>query len=501
MYGLPRWANLSLRTKLTLLIEGSMLVLGVGTGWLASVRLEASIDEELRMRGFAAVADLAARSVGPLLAGDLAALRRLVTNVARQDHVEYVAVLGPDGRVVMHSDLSQLGAKLAGTVGTLAVASHDAGLLPLTSRSPGASGYDLYSPIQVVGERLGSVVLGYSRAPAQAALARMRRDLASVWLFAAVFSGCLAFLVSSYISRPIRRIASAMRQAPDDEVGLVGFPHGKDELGNLVASYNEMARDLATHRQHLSELVEARTAALREANTRLEREVAERARMEGELLTSRQELRDLASDLRSVREQERADVAREIHDELGQALTVLKMDVHWVGQRICGAGDAVTSRLAGMSNSIDATVQAVRRLSSRLRPQLLDDLGLSAAIEWQAREFQQHSGVTCEVASDPEDIVLDEASSTALFRICQETLTNVARHASASRVDIALTKGRRSVELAIADNGHGLDAAEPKDPRARGLLGIRERVRALGGVVAITSRPGQGTTVTVSLPC
>jgi signal transduction histidine kinase len=181
-----------------------------------------------------------------------------------------------------------------------------------------------------------------------------------------------------------------------------------DEIGVLASSFNEMAQDLSQHRKHLHELVEARTAELKDANVRLEVEIAERAKIEGELRSSREELRDLASHLQTIREQERADIAREIHDELGQALTALKLDLHWVGQQVALARPgAVGDRIAAMSKAIDATVHAVRRISSQLRPKLLDDLGLSAALEWQAREFEQRAHVACRIQSEPDDIVLD----------------------------------------------------------------------------------------------
>ena len=135
-----------------------------------------------------------------------------------------------------------------------------------------------------------------------------------------------------------------------------------------------------------------------------------------------------------------------------------------------------------MSGMIDATMQTVRRISSQLRPKLLDDLGLSAAIEWQAREFEQHSGIACRIRSQPDDIVLDQARSTALFRIFQETLTNVARHAHASRVEVVLaTNLAGGVEMIVSDDGKGITPEQLTDARSLGIVGMRERVRSLGG--------------------
>jgi signal transduction histidine kinase len=291
-----------------------------------------------------------------------------------------------------------------------------------------------------------------------------------------------------------------MESAPEGEVTAVAGAERTDEIGLLATSFNKMAEDLSRHRKHLNELVEARTGALREANVRLESEVAERRKVEEALRRSRQELRDLAFHLESIREQERTDIAREIHDELGQALTALKMDVHWVGQRVGNGQQAVGAKLAAMSKTVEGTVHAVRRISSQLRPKLLDDLGLSAAIEWQAREFEQRSGVRCGIRSEPDDIVLDQARSTTLFRIFQETLTNVARHAAASRVDVVLRNFGNTLEMRIADDGRGIRPEEVMDGRSLGIVGMRERVRSIGGRLEIAGRPGRGTVVHVTIP-
>ncbi len=341
MTRLPRWGNLRLRTKLTLLIGGVMLVLGVATGLLATVRARATLETELTKRGLAIAGDLALFSVKPLLANDLATLRRFVNHSMTQDYVRYVAVLDPEGTVVMHSDLDELGKRLEDPLTRAALASDG----PIHGTSPRARDddplYDVFCPITAAGARLGTVALGYSRAAVRAEIARARRDIVWIWLLVAALGGMLVFLLSSYISSPITRIAAAMENAPEGEVrAVLGVERG-DEIGLLATSFNKMAEDLSRHRKHLNELVEARTAALRDANVRLESEVAERRKVEDALRRSRQELRDLASHLESIREQERTDIAREIHDELGQALTALKMDVHWVGQRV---GDAPAVR-------------------------------------------------------------------------------------------------------------------------------------------------------------
>ena len=500
MTGFPAWANLGLRTKLTLLIEGVVLLVALATGLLVTARVRATLEAELTKRGLAIAADLAMFSVRPLLDRDLATLRRFVNHSMSQDHVRHVAVLDTAGAVVMHSDLGELGKRPGDPLSRLALGSPSPGYDARQVAGRSEPLYGIFHPITAGDARLGTVVMGYSRAAAEAEIARSRREISWIWLVAAALGGVLAYMLSSYIARPITDVAAAMQRAPDGDLPPVLHVRRGDEIGVLASSFNQMAADLSQHRKHLNELVDARTAELRDTNVRLETEIAERRRVEDELRQSREELRQLASHLQSVREQERTEIAREIHDELGQALTALKMDVHWVGQRVAEAPPPIGARLGSMSKAIDATVHAVRRISSQLRPKLLDDLGLSAAIEWQAREFEQHSGIPCAIHSEPDDIVVDRARSTALFRIFQETLTNVARHAGASRVEVVLQDLGGSVEMTVNDDGKGIGPGEATDGRSLGIVGMRERVRSLGGHLEVRGRPGRGTTVRVSIP-
>jgi signal transduction histidine kinase len=493
------WAGLGIRTKLAILIEVAMLALGAATGVIATSRQRTMLEGELRRRGLAIAADLATFAVRPLLAGDLATLRRFVNHAMSQDYVRYASVLDPDGLVVMHSSLAEVGARPADALTRTALASRAAGWSASTLQGRGEPVFDIFAPVTASGARLGTVVLGYSRTAVETEIAQARRQILLVGLVAAVLAGGLAYLLSSYISIPIMRIAGAMGAAARGDLRVV-LPVGRsDEVGILASSFNTMAEDLSRHRRHLEELVAARTSELRSANASLEREVADRTRAEQDLRESRQQLRALASHLQSVREQERTDIAREVHDELGQALTVLKMDVHWLSQRV-GATPGLTDKTRAMSDTIDTTVQAVRRISAQLRPRLLDDLGLSAAIEWQAREFEERSGIQCDVRSDPEDIVLDRDRTTALFRIFQETITNVARHAGASRVDVLLRRLPDEVDLTVTDDGRGITAEQAADARSLGIAGMRERALALGGSVEIAGLDGAGTTVHVRIP-
>jgi len=230
------------------------------------------------------------------------------------------------------------------------------------------------------------------------------------------------------------------------------------------------------------------------------KDISERKRTEKELIQSRRRLRELASHLESAREMERTRIAREIHDELGQSLTALKMELHWCLKRLSKDDKELLEKAKTLPRLVDANVHLVQRISSELRPGLLDNLGLSAAMEWQTGQFQERTGISCEIICEPNEIVLDHTRSTALFRIFQETLTNIIRHADATRVEIVLWEKDGSVELTVTDNGKGIIEQEIADPKSFGLMGIKERVHSLGGTVAISSSKNKGTIVWVSVP-
>jgi PAS domain S-box-containing protein len=227
--------------------------------------------------------------------------------------------------------------------------------------------------------------------------------------------------------------------------------------------------------------------------------ISERKEAEQALMQSHERLRDLTSHLQVVREEERTLIAREIHDELGQALTALKMDVHWLRQRLPAENNLMIDKANAMSRIIDWTVQSVRRICGELRPQLLDDFGLSAAIEWEAEEFSKRTDMEIKIQSDPEDLVLSQGISMALFRIFQEALTNIARHSNATKVEIVLMRDQERLEMRVSDNGVGIKENEILDPKSFGIIGMRERVHYLGGTLSIKDN-GNGTTVAVSVP-
>lgn len=230
------------------------------------------------------------------------------------------------------------------------------------------------------------------------------------------------------------------------------------------------------------------------------RDITLRRRAEAELEKSHQQLRDLTGSLETVREDERTRIARELHDELGQQLTGLKMDLSWMESRLPDGKPELAAKLDSMTKLINATVASTRRISAELRPLVLDDLGLAAALDWLARDFSGRNGLEVSIDIGPDDWVLDNALATTIFRIAQESLTNVARHAEASRVRISLAQSGGRLILAVADNGRGMAPGATEKRGHFGLLGIAERIRALAGELRISSQPGEGTTLSVSIP-
>ncbi len=212
-----------------------------------------------------------------------------------------------------------------------------------------------------------------------------------------------------------------------------------------------------------------------------------------------EQLRALAARLQSVREEERTRVAREIHDELGQTLTAIKIDLVFLISERPEDQEHRFQRGQSILKLVEATIQAVRRISTELRPAILDDLGPVAAVEWAAEEFQARTGIKCHIDLADADIAIDPERATALFRIFQETLTNVARHANATEVNVRLSEEDGYLVLEVRDNGRGI-GREQLSARSLGILGMRERALLIGGELNISGSPGQGTMVRVRIP-
>jgi PAS domain S-box-containing protein len=219
-----------------------------------------------------------------------------------------------------------------------------------------------------------------------------------------------------------------------------------------------------------------------------------------EIERSREESRSLSRHLQTVREEEKARIAREVHDELGSTLTGLRIDLDWLVERQEDATEGARRKYEGMVSLVASAVAATRRIVTDLRPSILDDLGLASALRWQLSEYQKHSEVHFELDVPEEDLDIDRERALVLFRIFQETTTNVSRHAKATELHIQLSQSQNSIVMQIRDNGIGIGEQDMRKPASHGLRGMRERAEQFGGSLAISGQAGIGTTIVVTLP-
>ena len=235
----------------------------------------------------------------------------------------------------------------------------------------------------------------------------------------------------------------------------------------------------------------------------IQRDVTDRTRAAEELEQSREELRALAARLQAIREEERTRIAREIHDELGQALTALKLDLAWMGAKRTKGGRTSEPLRAideSITKRIDQTMEIVRRIASELRPSVLDQLGLEAAIEYLVQDASRHTGIKVTLDTAQEFPRLPDDIASHAFRIIQEALTNVTRHSKATRVDVSVRRTGGAIILGVADNGVGFTPGSLSGLHSLGLVGMRERALACGGVLMVQGKPGEGSSIVVTIP-
>jgi signal transduction histidine kinase len=268
-----------------------------------------------------------------------------------------------------------------------------------------------------------------------------------------------------------------------DEVLLLSQGHAPQHVSIVSIVSSAMATASTENRLCRSALVDITQLKLKEA----------------ELTQSHQKLRNLSAHLDQVRESERRHLAREIHDELGQKLTSLRFQVAMLSAGINSPQTDLSQSANSLLRQIDETIESVRAIASDLRPAVLD-LGLTAAVEWQLQEFRRRTGIACKLKLSNEDIPLDNDRATAVFRIIQESLTNVIRHAKASEITLKLEKKDDVLKIRITDNGIGIAQDSMEKARAFGIAGMRERVRLLDGTLTIRSRPGHGVQIMVNIP-
>jgi len=274
---------------------------------------------------------------------------------------------------------------------------------------------------------------------------------------------------------------------------------GKEELEYRMRTKSGEYRIFSSHVSFIRDQEERplyRDGSIRDITVRKQAEAA-LLRSQKEAL-QKEQLRALAARIQQAREKERTMVARDLHDQIGQILTAIKMDMTWMARKMPRAHEEIHERLARTIELTSDGMRSVRRICSGLRPGVLDDLGLAAAIEWQAKEFTSRTGIPCEVSIPSAELRLNSECSSAIFRIFQESLTNVARHAEAKSVRASLIEEDETVVLIVQDDGRGFKESEGAG--SLGILGMKERAQGCGGELKITSSPGNGTTVTIRIP-
>ena len=276
-------------------------------------------------------------------------------------------------------------------------------------------------------------------------------------------------------------------------------------LNRAVQSREPFECEYRVIREGQTRWIQSRAGASPEASGRVVRltgwsvDITERKLAESELRTSNNALRALWANLQSVREEERTRIAREIHDDLGQCLTVLKINLARLDGSLVKEGQEAPATLKSAIRQVDSALKAVRRIIAELHPVILDELGLGPALEWAVEEFSKHSGVPCALEFDLGGVRLSKEQSAAFFRIVQESLANIGRHACATRASVGVHSKEGLVELKVTDNGVGLDRNKLQKPDSFGIAGMRERAVLMGATLFLDSRPGEGTTVQLSL--
>ena len=318
--------------------------------------------------------------------------------------------------------------------------------------------------------------------------------------------GAQQFLIKPAETKVIlRTIREVLQQARHPSAGPAQPTDGAPVRLTVTAPEEEEAVYLKQYNAVLIHKLERKSQQLEQTNRELEQDIAVRQRAEAQVRQSREQLRALLARLQTLREDERTRIAREIHDELGQQLTGLKMDLRWIERHWEDWNDpranALLDKLVSATGLVDATIKTVQRIATELRPGVLDHLGLAAALRTELDRFQERTGLCCRLTAPADEPTVPREVATTFFRVFQEAMTNVARHAAASEVAVRFESADRGFLLEVRDNGKGISETDLQDPRSLGLLGMQERVRLVGGEVTVARGETGGTVVTVRIPC
>ncbi len=394
-----------------------------------------------------------------------------------------------------------------------------------TIRRTGLDGVERFYAFTTIGPADAPrfyVLVGFDSAYIFAGVNRMLRSSLMGLSVIAVVALVAAWLSAEVmiVRRTQHVVNAALRMRAGDLSARAGLEDDRSEVGQLAHTFDSMAAALQEREAENRRLIEEAQQLNAELEFRVARRTEQLQISNNRLLDSQAELRRLSEQLMRVAEQERIRISREIHDQLGQLLTGVKMELRAIdralsdaagqeagsesGARLLSETPHVRERLVEVTALVDETIRTVRRIAADLRPGLLDDFGLTAAVEWQMQEFENRTGIRCTLESDVDEEQLSRDLATAAFRICQEALTNVARHAEATAVHISLATANDRFTLKVRDNGRGIDPEALRQPHSLGVLGMRERARQFNGTIHIMPVDGaedkKGTELRLELP-
>ena len=346
-----------------------------------------------------------------------------------------------------------------------------------------------YRGVQVLSSYMPLVISGLNwiilaeidTKEAFASITFLQENLVMIGLFILLLGGIMAVFISRSVIKPVLSLTDTVKKFSIGDLSSRAKVYADDELGLLAATFNKMADEIM------------------QQTTRLKTELSTRKEIEVELEYSREKLSRLSTYLQAAREDERKMIAREIHDELGQALNTLKLRIAMLRDDIPDGDPQPIIKISQINELIDNVITVVKKLITELRPQLLDDLGLSAAIEWYVSEFEKNSGIKCFIFFENEQFSFNPDLNISIFRVIQESLTNVAKHSRATKVDISYYETENSLTFSIIDNGIGIKPENLSGSHSFGIIGMKERIKYWQGDISFTGKD-TGTTITVTIP-
>ena len=450
----------SIRTKILGLALGLVVLVGVGNMFQTRTVLSNKMEAQLQDQSVSVARDLAARAADPILLNNLLALQDLLLETKSNNaNVSYAFIVDPNGQIVAHTFGEGFPANLKDLNHANGSDHHNTVLINTNE------GLVFDTAVPILNGNAGTARVGLSNAGVLQAVSQVTLQSMLVTLLVLVFGMGIAMLLTRILARPILELVDATRRISRGDYSRRIHPWAKDELGTLALAFNQMSQDLT------------QIAVLRQERENLQRQLLEK--------------------VISAQEEERRRIARELHDSTSQSLSSLLIGLRML-EANCTEPDQ--KQVSDLHRVAAQTLDEVHSLAMQLRPRTLDDLGLSAALERLAFEWQARFKVPVDLAITLGDSRLPENVETALYRIIQETLTNVARHANARSVSILLERRNGSVITVVEDDGCGFENDNSSGDFHLGLLGMRERAELLGGRLTIESNPGQGTSVFVEIP-